>query len=401
MKSNEELLYLFERYISKNYTAAEKQELMELLADPAYDAQWNAINDRFENVPEMQQMLAGSNSGMAWEAIRERTVAGPTQPAIVKPFYRKWWAAAIALLLVSAAGYFWTQTDKEEKTQSLAKQKMPVVPGEAGAILKLDDGRVILLDSSQKGLVASNAAARAVVDNGSLTYQPLQEASGSEEVIYNTMLTMRGKMYRMVLPDGTRVWLNASTQLRFPVAFNGDERRVRLQGEAYFEVAKNPSRPFIVEVEQRGEVKVLGTQFNISAYPDDNRFTTTLLDGKVQSSSLFRDSKGKEQIVTLTPSFQSIMQSGKDLVVQKADLEQTMAWKDGRFVFKSAKLSEVFSQLGRWYDVQFVNEENIDDAFSGSMYRTDDFYELLKLIEFTSNVNCRAEGRTVIVTRKK
>ncbi len=156
-----------------------------------------------------------------------------------------------------------------------------------------------------------------------------------------------------------------------------------------------------MEVEHQGEVKVLGTHFNVNAYPEAHAFTTTLLEGKVQLSSVYKNAKGSHQQVTLKPDEQCIIRENKDMILQRADMEQTMAWKNGMFVFKSAGLKDVFAQLGRWYDVHFVNEENIDAVFSGSMYRSADFYELLKLIEFTTNLSFRIEGRKVFVTSKK
>lgn len=404
MKSNEHLLYLFDRYINKTCTAAEKQELMELLADPLYEAQWKMINEGYEHIPFNNGQLAESNTNSVWEAIRERTIAAPVHEATVKPLYRRWWAAAaVALLLISVVGFLWLNTGKQkhQATPALVKDEKPILPGEAGAVLKLDDGRIIVLDSTRNGLVASNAAANVMVENGNLTYQPLKGAASTGEDVYNTMVTMRGKVYRMVLPDGTRVWLNASTEFRYPVAFSGKERRVRLLGEAYFEVAENPSKPFIVEVERQGEVKVLGTHFNVNAYPEEHAFTTTLLEGKVQLSSVYKNAKGGLHQVTLKPDEQCIIRENKDMILQHADMEQTMAWKNGMFVFKSAGLKDVFAQLGRWYDVHFVNEENIDAVYSGSMYRSADFYELLKLIEFTTNLSFRIEGRKVFVTGKK
>lgn len=398
MKSNEHLSYLFDRYLSKTCTAAEKQELMELLADPSYESQWNEINAGYENIPSKHVILAEGNTVAVWEAILGRT-AEP-QHAIVKPFYRRWWAAAaVVLLMAGAVAYFWIGGSKKE-LPVVAKVDPVIQPGDAGAVLRLDDGRVIVLDSARNGLVASNAAADIVVMDGNLTYQPLHGAAATKDV-YNTMVTMRGKMYKMTLPDGTRVWLNASTQFRYPIAFNGKERRVRLSGEAYFEVAEDPSKPFIVDVDQKGEVKVLGTHFNVNAYPEDNVFTTTLLEGKVHLSSSYKNSKGRSQEVTLKPADQAIFHEGQDMIVKQADMEQTMAWKNGQFVFKSANLPQVFNQLARWYDVNFVNDENINVEFSGSMYRSEDFYQLLKLIEFTSNVSFRVEGRKVFVTSQK
>lgn len=396
MKSNQYLSELFDRYINKTCTDSEKQELMQLLADPSYEAQWNAINESFENVPQLQYNLDQDNTKSVWEAINNRT-SGATGSAPVKPLYRRWWAAAAALVLIAGAAWFlWLKSEEKIIQMSVVLDMQDsIMPGQAGAILKLDDGRVIVLDSVQNGTITS----KAIVENGALTYKSTDAPSTGDEV-YNTMVTMRGKQYKMTLPDGTRVWLNASTQLRYPVAFHGKERRVQLSGEAYFEVAQNQSQPFIVDVQNKGAVQVLGTQFNVNAYPEDSRFITTLLEGKVQLNSAFRDSKGNKQQTILEPSYQSIMQPNKDIVLQRADMEQTMAWKEGKFVFKSARLSDVFNQLGRWYDVNFVNGENVDAAFSGSMYRTDNFYELLKLIEFTSNVNCKVEGRTVIVTSK-
>ncbi len=203
----------------------------------SYEAQWKIINEGYENIPAGNELLAESNTTIAWEAIRERTIAAPMHQAVVKPLYRRWWAAAaVSLLLISAAGYLWLNTGKrkDQATPVLVKDEKPILPGEAGAVLKLDDGRMIVLDSTRNGLVASNAAANVMVENGNLTYQPLEGAAATGEDVYNTMVTMRGKVYRMVLPDGTRVWLNASTEFRYPVAFGGKGEKGEAIGRSLF-----------------------------------------------------------------------------------------------------------------------------------------------------------------------
>ncbi|MGV3509862.1 MAG: FecR family protein, partial [Sphingobacteriaceae bacterium] len=225
-------------------------------------------------------------------------------------------------------------------------------------------------------------------DNGQLQYLSLN-SDNKQEVLYNTLSIPRGGQYKVVLPDGTQVWLNAASSLKYPTAFNGNERVVQLEGEAYFEVAKNAAQPFRVEVKDV-KVTVLGTHFNINGYTDEAHIKTTLLEGSVKIS------KGPVQQL-LHPGEQAITGKSSTIEVVKANSDEVLAWKNGYFNFHRSNLQEVMRQLSRWYDVDIKYEGKVPDReFGGEISRNSKASEVLKILEL-SDVHFRIEGEHIIV----
>jgi ferric-dicitrate binding protein FerR (iron transport regulator) len=211
------------------------------------------------------------------------------------------------------------------------------------------------------------------------------------EVLYNTVSTPRGGQYQLTLSDGSKVWLNASSSLRFPTAFPGTERRVEITGEAYFEVAGNESKPFVVDIAGKGEVEVLGTQFNINAYEDEPAIKTTLLEGKVKVS----ESNGSQSSV-LKPGQQAQLANGIR-VMDNVDMEEIMAWKTGWFYFDRQELPAIMRQVSRWYDVDVRYEGRISKkSFSGIVGRDNDIKDVLKIME-NAGIRFRIEGSSITV----
>lgn len=303
-------------------------------------------------------------------------------------------AAAAVLIAIGFTGYLYFSRPAQDKpvtsTQSIPENE--IKPGGNTAVLTLADGRTISLDSLADGkLLQQGSAALSKPGDGQLIYAQADAATNAI-VVYNTLSTPNGGQYQLTLPDGTRVWLNAASSLRYPTAFNGAERTVQLSGEGYFEVAPNAAQPFIVSTAS-GTVTVLGTHFNVNAYTDEQVYRTTLLEGRVQVSAW-------GNTVTLRPGQQAgIPQQPGALAVSTADLMQAVAWKNGYFAFENTDLKTLMRQIARWYDVEILYEsEPADSRFVGEVSRNSNLSEVLKILEL-SGVHFRIDGKRIIVGR--
>ncbi|MFI5133282.1 MAG: FecR family protein [Chitinophagales bacterium] len=312
------------------------------------------------------------------------------------------YAAAMVILFSGIGGYFLlsNKTSKQTNSVSHIPAKIDVAPGKEGAILTLDDGRTIVLDSLGSGLVAAQNGSKVLLRNGQLVYNA--DGSTATKISYNTLVTPKGRQFQIVLPDGTKAWLNAASSLRYPTIFSGGERKVEVTGEVYFEVTKNEKMPFRVMVNDETKIEVLGTHFNINSYKNEAAIKTTLLEGMV------RIFNGDEKII-LKPGQQAQVdvaqiQSRDNAaqprikVVNEVDLEKVMAWKNGVFDFQDATLEEVMRQLERWYDIDITYEKGIPKLeFMGKMGRDLTLSEVLRGLEI-SKVHFRLEeGRRLVV----
>lgn len=299
---------------------------------------------------------------------------------------RRWWAAAAILLLVVSGTWFFASRSQRQKTAITAAYDK--APGADKALLTLADGSVVALDSTGNGQITGGNT-NIQQQGGVLKYGASASAAG-----FNTLTTPRGGQFRVVLPDGTAVWLNAATSLRYPTAFDGNERVVTLRGEAYFEVAKNTAKPFRVQIDEHTAVEVLGTHFNIHAYSDENQISTTLLEGKV----MMTNSDASLRRVVLNPGQQAIVNNDQLSVSKQVNIDQVMAWKNGMFNFEGMDLPSVLRQLSRWYDVEIVYEGKIPTRkFGGEMQRDLSLQQVLRILE-KMDVKCRIEnGNRLIV----
>ncbi|NLR61654.1 FecR family protein [Chitinophaga polysaccharea] len=313
-----------------------------------------------------------------------------SQP-LIKRHTRIWKAAAAAMiiLLAGTATYLIRKPAAHRGTIINQVAKADVLPGSNKAILTLTDGSHIELDSAARGtLTQQGAAAVMKLNNGQLAYQTSNRTGA--DVVYNTVSTPRGGQYQIVLPDGTKVWLNAASSLHFPTSFTGKERVVEVTGEAYFEVARKENQPFKV-VTQEMEVKVLGTHFNVNAYADETASSTVLLEGKVM---VFH--RGKN--VLMTPGQQALVK--EDIrIVPHADIETLMAWKEGKFSYNNMGLETIMRQIARWYDVDIIFEDKIADSYSMEISRNVPLSKLLQFMEISGGVHFVINGRKVIVRK--
>lgn len=282
-------------------------------------------------------------------------------------------AAASVLFLVATAVLWYNQHIKNRSLAHHHEQPLnDLLPGQDGAILTLADGSRLLVDSAGNGTLATQGNTTITKDNGQLQY--FAEKTAYSGTLYNTITTPKGRQFKLVLADGSKVWLNAASSIRFPTAFNARERKVETSGEVYFEVAHNAAAPF--KVSARGmEVTVLGTHFNINAYEDEATIKTTLLEGavKLQSGNNSGFLKPGEQA--------SIEPSGNMRITNEADLDEVVAWKNGNFQFTGQTIQSIMRQISRWYDVEIVYEGNISkETFSGIVSRNSNVSEVMKIL---------------------
>ncbi|MCW3116393.1 MAG: anti-FecI sigma factor, FecR, partial [Chitinophagaceae bacterium] len=310
---------------------------------------------------------------------------------------RIWWRIATAAACIAAVitgFYFWSRpAEKTAVAQNKAPQKHlieDVKPGGQKALLVLADGTRIVLDSASTGLLAQQGNAQVIkLPNGEISYN--NNGHADLGLFYNIMSTPAGGMYQLILPDRTKVWLNSSSSIRYPAEFTARERRVQITGEAYFEVAKNAGRPFIVEVNNLAEIKVTGTHFNVNAYKDEAEIKTTLLEGSVHVS------QGNNRCLLVPGQQAKINKDGFIKRMDGVDLEEAVAWKNGNFLFNSAGLPAVLRQAARWYDLEVEYEGEIPtDKFSGQIPRSVNLSSFLKWMQW-SDVHFKLEGKKLII----
>lgn len=307
-------------------------------------------------------------------------------------------AAAAVLILSLSLGLYFYQSHSLVMKQELVQQD--VAPGGNKAYLTLADGKRITLTDVANGELAKQAgvAIRKSAD-GQLIYKLSDRISASDKPVYNTIETPNGGQYQIILPDGTKVWLNAASILKFPSSFAGlKERRVDLNGEGYFEVSHNAGQPFIVKTRQQ-EVFVLGTHFNIASYTGETTITT-LLKGAVmvrRAGKIVNPLEGVDFAV-LKPGEQSELK--EKIIVGPADLEMVTAWKDGMFIFNRTKLQSILMQLSRWYNVR-VDYSDVpkDRAFSGAILRASNLSSVLKMLNETSGIKFKIEDNTIKIIK--
>ncbi|WP_207516045.1 FecR family protein [Longitalea luteola] len=328
--------------------------------------------------------------------------------------YRLVAAAAVILAVIGAGSYFWLLKEPPTTTASTKTTKAKphdLPPGRDAAVLTLADGRTIILDSAS-GTISQQGGATVINIKGMVSYSSSSPAAGAsgEAVVYNKVSTARGNQYQLILADGTKVWLNSASSLRFPTAFTGEKREVELDGEGYFEVAKNTRKPFHVKTRTQ-HIEVLGTHFNVNAYSDEETVKTTLLEGSVkvrQSAVDNRQSsignrqpaKNDHQQVILRPGEQAVMATNSPLTIDHSpDIEQVMAWKNGWFEFDDTDIKTIMRQISRWYDVDIKYEtKTANEKYGGRISRNLNLSNILKMLE-NYGVHFKLEGKTLTVIR--
>lgn len=315
-----------------------------------------------------------------------RNISGQTKTSKLQ-----WLSIAASIILcLGTALYLYEANYKSKKTDQLVKNE--IKPGGNKAYLLLSNGHRITLTDAKNGMVATQSGASIKkTTNGQLVYT-VADAKTDAPVEYNTVEAPVSGQWQVILPDGSHVWLNALSSLRFPTTFTGKERKVELIGEAYFEVAHNKARPFRV-TSQGQTVEVLGTHFNIMAYGDEKVIKTTLLEGSVKISE-------NNNVRLLKPGQQAQVSQANIQITNDVDLEDVVAWKNGYFKFDE-NLETIMSKIARWYNVEVVYQAKPDPnlAFGGKILRSKNLSAVLGIMELTGNVHFKIEGRRVVVMK--
>lgn len=410
-----DLRLLIDRYVNNTCSQEELMQIAQLAKEGSVDLM-EVLQLHWENV-NTKESSAISNPDELFTGILDRakiteslTYENQEEPRISNSGGRRRFiigiaaAAAILVAILVTAQFVFNNDDKN--IVPLVQDKpgaQEVLPGGDRAILTLANGQQIVLDSANDGNLASQGGIKVIKMGGQLRYDTEGQ---STEVLYNTISTPRGGQYQLELADGSKVWLNSASSLRFPTSFSGAYRKVELTGEGYFEVEEDPAKPFIVSSapsagSDRGvEVTVLGTLFNVNLYDDESRIKVSLLNGSVQVVNPANTPALKEKdIKTLIPGEQAELSASEPIRVNNnVDMDEVLAWKNGYFFFKDSDLQSVMRQLARWYDVEVVYEGKIPKRqFEGKMPRNSNLSEVLKIIE-TNNVHMKIQGKKIVVT---
>ncbi|WEK36332.1 MAG: FecR domain-containing protein [Candidatus Pseudobacter hemicellulosilyticus] len=336
----------------------------------------------------------------AQAALVEAPLVASGEPAMQSRRFllgRPWlhYAAAFLILAVGAV-LLWAVAGRTDKTPVVADRTPPaeITPAGFKATLTLADGSVIPLDSAADGTIAQQGNMNVVnLPDGEIRYEGT--ATSNNTVMMNTVSTPKGGQYRVVLPDGTKVWLNAASSVSYPASFTGNTRTIKMTGEAYFEIAPDKARPFFVDINGESNVEVLGTAFNVNAYKDHDAIKTTLLSGRIKA--------GGAAAVVLSPGQQAVQETGAATgiqVVDEVDLGQVLAWKNGIFDLTGASFKTLMREVERWYDVDVVYEGAVPDIrLKGKMDRA---VKLSGVIRFLTDYGVRVqlEGRTLTIQGK-
>jgi len=382
--------HLLKLYADNISTKEEVEELFSLVKASGSDEQLKRLVMESANDEEPAIDLSEENWDQIWNNIRSGTIK-PGKKPVIAIFLR--YAAAAFLALIAGMGIFFIVHKKKENSIGIVRSinhKNDIPPGGNKATLTLADGSTIILDTAQNGFLTNQRGTKIIkLTTGLLSYKRAGKDDG--KALYNTVTTPRGGQYQLELPDGTLVWLNAASSLYFPTVFVGKERKVELKGEAYFEVAKNASMPFHVEVSNM-DVQVLGTHFNIMSYFDEENINTTLLEGRV---NLTVNGVTKN----LLPGKQAVVNKKTNAVeLSNAIIKQAVAWKNGEFRFKETGIRELMRQVGRWYDVDIVYQTNSNNQYyTASLPRMQNISALLQTLELTGTVHFKIENRKIIV----
>ena len=402
--SNSRTSYLFSRYYDRTASQMEIDELFDILKSSSdhvlaqlIRAEW----DNFQNddaplftLYKSQEMLDTIiASGRDENNLHEESSAVKSK---IKPLLFLSISAAAAIIIFNIIGLdFWTEKITPTHVQIVtAKANQIVSPGVNKAVLTLSNGQSIILDSLDNGIIEKNESFEIKkTENGQLVYHAFdRNYKNARNGDFNVLSTARGGEYRISLPDGSKVWLNAESSIKFPGVFKRNIREVELVGEAYFEIAKRSAMPFMVKSGST-EIEVLGTHFNVKAYPHQKVMKTTLVEGSVKIK------EGKSSLL-LKPGQQARLSGGNMTILNNVDIEEQIAWKNGLFVFKDATVEEVMNQVASWYDLNVSFEGKIPEKLlTGKVSRSVNATEFMNLLNY-AGVKFKITGKNIVITNK-
>ncbi|SDG19780.1 FecR family protein [Dyadobacter soli] len=417
---NRRLDDLFFRYCEKKITDEEREELMTLLLADDNREQINGLIDQFirsdgtkhslsdETADDILSSIFSATShhsdnagarGSGWDESVTGEESGPGEPGATRPMWLFKLAAASVVLFLMYAGYRWV--NRVPPVQPVAVMQSvygdDAAAGGNKASLTLADGQTYDLNTITEGNLSVQPGTTIDKSKGEVIYGKTIAKDGSPA--YNVLRTPLGGQYKIVLPDGSKAWLNAGSSLKYPTAFTGNRRDVEMSGEVYFEIEPDKTRPFLVRVVDKNvkgkdmEITVLGTHFNISSYGDEPTMQTTLLEGSVRVE--------KDEVTkVLSPGQQARVAMGEaahEIAVKTVDTESVVAWKEGRFEF-NGNIREIMRQISRWYDLDVRYEGNVErKSFAGTISRKNNVSEVLKMLEMTGGIQFRIDDRKITV----
>jgi transmembrane sensor len=394
----DDLRSLFVKYLNDDCSVAEIKLLMKHFSEAHKESELKGLISAamFDEDYAQEEEALDEKMQFIYEQLKPALTGVYMAEPIVKPItnYFKYAVAAAILLIASLALYFYVGQNPIAKNGTAMHLANDINPGGNKAILTLADGSKISLTDAADGELTKQAGVSITkTEDGQIVYQVIDAPHLSTAVTYNTISTPAGGQYQVNLPDGTTVWLNALSSLKYPTVFSTQERKVILTGEAYFEVAKDPSKPFIVAANGGGrqqQVRVLGTHFNINSYDDELSTRTTLLEGSVEVNAL-------DKAKTLKPGQQAVLTKG--IAVQEVDVNQAIDWKNGNFYMDDESIQSIMRRLSRWYDLDVVYQGNVPAnlQFGGVISRTKKLSEVLQVLETAQNIHFKIEGRRVTV----
>lgn len=389
----EHIVYLIAGYLKRELSAQEKVELNAWLDEcPSNRSFLKGLQDE-DRLEAKLKILHAVDREALWTLTEKKLVDRGMGNYTSQPSQFRQWIPYVAAMLIGALVLTWyiVPTSEETAIEVAERESLDTRPGGSRATLKLADGRRISLDETRQGIIVGVNGVT-YNDGDPLAHISKQPGTQPQQTDRLELHTPNGGTYQITLSDGSQVWLNAGSTLKYPNQFSADTREVELEGEGYFLVTREVNRPFTVHSGDH-QIRVLGTAFNINAYPDQNELVTTLVEGSVDVI----DPDLASHI--LKPGQQAIF-DGEQIKVAQVDVSYYTSWKDGRFIFNREELSVVLKQIERWYDVDFVSRINIEDVrLWGTLSREVMLSEILKVLELNTGLTFNQEGRRIIVDR--
>lgn len=388
-----ELTYLLNRYADNSISESEKEALITFLQSGEDPELALEAGEAFLDAHMHSRTDLSPYSNIAQQILdSDRVELQPQKKSRLLHMMRPARIAAAAVLLALATGiWWWNRAPEQLPAVAEVKPVNEIAPGKEGAILTRTDGSQVVLDDSGITEIKDPAGARILLENGKITYTNNTVADVTN---LNTISTPNGKTFQVLLEDGSRVWLNAGSSVTYPMAFTGATRKVRVTGEVYIEAARNTKRPFLVNVDDRAEVEVLGTSFNISAYKDEPIIKTALIDGAVK---VLNGNRSQSEI--LKPGQLAKVDKNGKISSGSANISEVTAWRNGLFHFSNANVEEIMRQLSRWYDVEVKYDGGIPvRTFSGEIGRKLSLQQVLAILR-TIRINYTIDNDKQITIR--
>jgi hypothetical protein len=382
---SERIKELLRHHIEQNLSSAEESDLMNTISKMSKDQVENLIDEFYDTIPDTLHM-PDSDAEIIFHNIIKH------YKRVRRLSLIRWISSAAASVIIILASYYFAKTYIVSDNEGISVVN-DFAPGGEKAMLKLADGSIISLDNVKDSTLMDGTKIK-VQDNKLICIDDSKKQV--EEIKYNTLYTPRGGEYKLALPDGTNVWLNAESSIIFPTVFPSNERRITITGEVYLEVAKLSGKvPFIVELKDKATIEVLGTHFNVNAYENEDGIRTTLIEGSVKVVSSATD-----ESYIISPGQQALITKEGSLSVAEVNPEDVISWKNGRFMFDRADIKTIMRQLERWYNIDVKFEGEIKQDFGGAISKNVNLSKIFEMLEMAGDVKFEINDSTITVLQK-